>query len=182
MALDATPAGASANSYLTVAAADTLAGEDLGPEATAWLALNNATPADLAKKEAALKRATREIDAHVRSGWSRYSTSQVLRFPRSIDVVSGSPVLPQELQRATYQQAIYLVKNASVIAAANTRRARNLQSASEPDTSYSQGADDGMSILSAQALHYLSGYAIAPRSQRGGVRSSRVSSGFIGGS
>ena len=57
MALDATPAGAAADSYLTVAGADALAGDDVGQEAGAWLALANATPADLARKEAALKTA-----------------------------------------------------------------------------------------------------------------------------
>lgn len=183
MTLDATPAGADANSYLTVAGADALAGEDIGPEATAWLALVNATPADLAKKEAALKRATREIDEYLRTGFTKAVAGQRLRFPRAdVDVDGdGDPAIPRGIELATYQQAIYLVKNAAVIAAANTRRARNMQSASEPDISYSQGADDGMSILSAQALHYLAGFAVATRSQRaGGVRSVRVRSGFVG--
>ena len=39
-----------------------------------------------------------------------------------------------------------------------------------------------MTILSGQALHYLSGFRVAPRSTRAGaVRSVRVTSGFVGG-
>jgi len=183
MALDSTTGGAAADSYLSVAAADALAGADLGPEAAAWLALVNATPADMARKEAALKRATREIDAYLRSGWARHSTTQALRFPRSIDVdTDGDPIIPTELARACYQQAIYINKNADVLAAANRRRARNLSNASEPDVSYTQGdPDEPMASMSALAIHYLAGYATAPRPQRAGsVRSARVSSGFMG--
>jgi hypothetical protein len=180
MALDATPAGASADSYLTVAAADALAGADLGPEPALWL--NAATTTAI--KEAALKRATREIDAYLRSGWTRHSPTQALRFPRSIDVnTSGSPIIPVDLQRATYQQAIYLNKNATILAAANRRRARNVSNASEPDVSYTQGdPEEPLASMSALAIHYLSGYATAPKAQRAGsVRSARVSSGFVGG-
>lgn len=183
MAIDATPAGANADSYLTVAAADALAGADLGPEVDAWLALDDQTPADLARKEAALKRATREIDAYLRSGWARYSTTQALRFPRSIDVADEEPFIPVDLQRATYQQAIYINKNATILAAANRRRARNVTTASEPDVSYTQGdAEEPLSSMSALALHYLAGYATAPRAQRASkVGSVRVGSGFMGG-
>lgn len=153
MTLDATPGGASADSYLTVAAADTLAAADLGPEPAAWLALANATPADLAKKEAALKRATREIDGYLRAFYPE--TTAVLMFPREVDVDDDDePFIPRSVVLATYQQAIHLIKNVGAIAAANTRRARNLQSASEPDTSYSQGDAGAASALSALALHY----------------------------
>jgi hypothetical protein len=179
MPIDVTPGGVSANSYMTIAAADVLATDDLGPEAAKWLSAGED------EKESALKRATREIDEYLRSGWTRYSTTQRLRFPRSVDLDADSePIIPRGIELATYQQAIYVLKNASVLAAANTRRARNMQSASEPEISYSQSeGDDGTSILSGQALHYLSGFRVAPRSTRAGsVRSVRVSSGFMGGS
>ena len=178
MPIDVTPGGASANSYLTIAAAEVLATDDLGPEAAKWLS------AGTDEKEAALKRATREIDEYLRTGWARYSTTQRLRFPRSVDLDADSePIIPRGIELATYQQAIYVLKNATVLAAANTRRARNMQSASEPEISYSQAEpDDGTSIMSGQALHYLSGFRVAPRSNRtGGVRSLRATSGFVGG-
>jgi hypothetical protein len=165
-----------ANSYLSVADADALATDDLGPEAAAWIA------ATTASKQSALKRATREIDEYLRTGWAPYSTTQRLRFPRSIDLdADDAPIIPRGIELATYQQAIYVLKNATVLAAANTRRARNMESASEPNVSYSEGADDGMTILSSQALHYLSGFRVAPTSTRAGsVRSVRVASGFVG--
>lgn len=175
MTLVATPADADANSYLTVADADALAGDDLGPEADAWLATTV-----LPSKEKALKRATREIDAHLSTTWQRYSSTQRLLFPRSIDTLDGDPVIPVGIQRATYQQAIFVLRNAAVIAAANSRRAQNLASASEPQMGYSQGAEDGMNVLSPQALHYLSGFSVAPRSGSDGLRSVRVGTGFIG--
>ena len=59
MAIDATIAGASANSYLTVAAADALAASELGRDMKAW------TAATTDEKEAALVRATEEVDAEV---------------------------------------------------------------------------------------------------------------------
>lgn len=179
MALDATPAGTAADSYLTVADADALAGEDIGPEVDAWVSA--ATTVD--RKERCLKRATREIDTYLRSGWPRYAAAQALRFPRSSDVAGGEPFIPVDLQRATYQQAIYINKNATILAAANRRRARNVTTASEPDVSYTQGdAEEPLSSMSALALHYLTGYATAPRAQRASkVGSVRVGSGFMGG-
>jgi hypothetical protein len=175
MAIDATVAGATANSYLAVATADGLANDDLGAEATAWL---TAVTGD---KEKALKRATRELDAYLRSGWGPYSQTQALLFPRSIDVTSGTPYIPRSIQLACYQQAIYLASNANVLAAANTRRARAMSSASEPNVAFTEAPDDGANQLSPQALQYLSGYRVAARPQAvGSMRSLRVQPGFQG--
>jgi len=145
--LIATPGAADANSYLTVAAADALRDQDFGPEADAWL------KTDATDKEAILQRATREVDGYMRSGYPE--TSAPLLFPRGVDVDDdGEPYLPRAVVLATYQQAIFLAKNATVLAAANTRRARNVQSASEPDVSYTQGSGNATPILSDQArLH-----------------------------
>jgi hypothetical protein len=177
MSLDATVAGTSANSYIAVATADGFAGDDLGAEAVKWLDAGTVT----ATKEKALKRATRELDAYLRTGWPPYSTTQALLFPRAVDVVSSSPVIPRSIQLACYQQAIYLVANADVLAAANTRRARAMSSASEPNVAFTETADDGSNELSPQALQYLSGYRIAARPQPvGSLRSLRVQPGFQG--
>lgn len=169
MALDSTVAGSSSDSYISVAVADGFAADDLGPEATAWTA---ATTAD---KEKALKRATREIDGYLRTGWLRYATTQALLFPRSIDH-SGTPevaFIPRNVQLATYEQATYVLRNATVIDSARQRRARDLESASEPNISYTERRDSVPPVLSDAALHYLEGYRRSggPR----GLRSVRVS-------
>jgi phage gp36-like protein len=183
MTLDATIAGATANSYLTVAAADSYAGDDLGPEAAAWLA------AVTADKEKALKRATREIDGYLRSGWVRYSAAQALLFPRAIDY-SGTPAaayLPSNVKLACYEQATYVLRNAKVLDNARTRRARDVQSASEPNISFAERAsttrsgaaspDVDAAMLSDAALGYIEGFRRAGGSR--GLTSVRMTSGWL---
>lgn len=172
MALDATVGGAAAESYLSVADADALAADDYGPEREWWL------DQGLEEKELALKRATDEIDDWVRSGWARYATAQALAFPRLIDVADYpvAPFLPERLRRATYYQAAFLVRNARVLAAADTRRARGLQSASEPNMSYTPASEP--ETLSRRAQRSLEGYRKAGGSK--GVRTVRMGSGYLG--
>lgn len=176
MALDATVAGASADSYLTVAAADLLAADDLGPEAERWTAPSTT----VLEREQALKRATREIDAYVPTGYPPYATTQALVFPRSIDVVSGAPVIPSALKRAAYHQAAFVLLNAGTIDRASQRHARNLSQHSETGTSGTQG-EDASSVMSPRALHHLAGVGLVSRSRIAGtVHSARVASGFPG--
>lgn len=173
MALDSTVAGSTADSYLSVAVADGFAAADLGPEAAAWLA------AVTADKEKALKRATREIDGFLRSAWSRYSSTQALLFPRLIDY-SGSPavpLIPRNVQLACYEQASFVLKNAAVLDHARTRKARDVQSASEPNLSFSERTADSAPVLSDAAIHYLEGYRRAGGSR--GIRSTRFASGVL---
>lgn len=175
MTLDATPAGAAANAYLTVAAADVLAGEDLGPERDAW------RRADVETKERAILRATREVDAYVATGWDPYAADQALRFPRgTVDVDAAlDPIIPRKVVLATYQQALYLVKNSDALSAMNAHRSR--AGDVDPDASYGTDPANGPSIISPMAMHYLAGYRTAPRPAKGGgVRSARVGSGFPG--
>lgn len=150
MAIDATPAGAASDSYLTVAAADTLAAADLGRFATGWSA------ATTDQKERALKRATRDIDAVAGYVGDRYSTLQALLFPRSEDVnTAGSPIIPRGVERACYEQAIFILDVSTVVDDAAARRARGITSGAEPDVSY-QLADDPMAgQLSPRAWQYL---------------------------
>lgn len=172
MALDATVAGADADSYLSVADADALAAADLGPEVDQWLA------AEEADKERALKRATRELDSYVRTGWRQYASTQALTFPRLIDVDADGPFLPRDIRLATYEQATYVLANAKVLDRANTRRARDMQSASEPNLSYSRPTeDDAMGALSEAALAYLVDYG--SQGTKRSVRSVRMASGYI---
>lgn len=135
MALVATVAGATSNSYLTVADADALAVADLGRFAAGWL------KATIEDRERALMRATAEIDAFV--GYAPpFTSGQALAFPRPVDVDdAGSPVLPSRLKRACYLQAAFLVENADTLDDAATRRARGLSSYSNPDGTGGQIAD-----------------------------------------
>lgn len=173
MAIDSTIAGADAESYLGTADADALAAVDFGPEREWWL------DAGLADKELALKRATDELDDWLQTGWPRYSTTQALLFPRLIDY-SGTPAvafIPPKVGRATYYQAAFLMRNARVLAAADTRRARGAQSVSEPNMSYTQRAEGEPTVLSSRAMHALEGFRRAG-GQRA-LRSVRVSSGYV---
>lgn len=175
MAIVATAGSASADSYLTVAAADELAGADLGPEAEAW------TSADLGLKEAALRRATREVDSYVATGWPPFDVDQALVFPRETMDEDGDGVafIPRKVVLATYQQALYLLKNKDALAAMNAHRAT--AGSVDPDASYGVDPNNGPSIISPMAQHYLAGFRTAPRPGKGGgVRSMRVASGFPG--
>lgn len=175
MPLVATAGSSSADSYLTVAAADELAGADLGPEAEAW------TDADLGTKEAALRRATREVDSYVATGWPPFDVDQALVFPRETldEDANGTAFIPRKVQLATYQQAVYLLKNKDALAAMNAHRASagNV----DPDAAYGVDPNNGPSIIAPMAQHYLAGFKTAPRTGKGGsVRSPRVASGFPG--
>ena len=174
MAIDATVGGASADSYLTVAAADALAATDFGPEADKWLEATTTTD----DRERALKRATREIDGYVRPGWPRYDTSQALRFPRSIDVASDVAYIPADIEQATYHQAAYVLLNQRTIDRANARHARALSQYSEDGLSGSVD-EDAVNLISPRAMHYLAGFQKAtPTSSGAGMSSVRFASGF----
>lgn len=138
MALDATIAGAAANSYLTIAAADLLAVNDLGRNKDAWASASDA------EKEAALIRATEDIDESIGRVPYTYSLTQALLFPRATDLVYGTstPMLPVRLQRATYLQAAFILRNAKVLDDAQSFRARGLSSFSNPDGTGGTVAED----------------------------------------
>ena len=162
MALDATIGGASANSYLTAAAADAFAADDLGRFAEAW----KVAPLDV--KERALVRASREIS--VRYGPTiRFAATQALSFPRSIDFTGTVPVafLHGDLVRAAYEQAIYLVTVADTLDNAAARRAQGTFTASDDNGSYSLASDPQLGRIAPEAL-------VALAALRGSARSSRT--------
>jgi hypothetical protein len=175
MTLDAEVASATADSYLTVAAADALAAADVGPETTAWAA------ATTDEKERALKRATREIDAYLTTRWPPYDrTTQALServFPRAIDY-TGSPAvpyIPRNIKLATYEQATYVHANNATIDRGAARRASGRSSASEPNTSYTEAPDAAAAVMSPAALHYLAAFAVSASSRA--VRTTRMGTG-----
>lgn len=152
MAIDATVGGASANSYLDVAAADALAADDLGPAAERWLA------AATADKEKALKRATREIDGWIAErGSAPWSATQALLFPRVGDVdASDVPFIHRNVQQATYEQATYVLDNAAALDEAASRRAKGFFSYTNPDgTGGSLAANPDFGLLAPHVEHLM---------------------------
>lgn len=139
MPLDTTVAGASADAYITVAEGDTFAGRSLSGFAAAWTAANTAT------KENAIRQATVDVDAHVRSTdpWtaSVYQptpppAAQRLLFPRAIDYTGaapGTPFIEDRVKQATWEQAAYLLANQKLLDDAARRRARGMFSFSEDE-------------------------------------------------
>ena len=106
LVLDSTVAGASANSYTSVAEGD--AYHEARLFATAW---NGAATAD---KTAALVWATRLLDAHFEWAGSKFSLEQALRWPRfgALDrdgELIDSNILPPELKNAVSELARLLI-------------------------------------------------------------------------
>lgn len=170
MALIVTPAADDADSYLSVAAAESRARvSDDGPERDAWLSTA------LERQERLLRRATVEIDMYLEPAWDRYSSTQALQFPREVDVTGSTPYIPPNVELATYQQAIYLAKNTRVLAAANVRRERG----DGTDVGLSQiDPDAGPSALSPLAILALARYRKVAGATRGSLRSTRVLGGL----
>ena len=143
MALDATVGGASANSYATIAEGDAYAASDLGRNRDAW------TQATIAEKEAALIRATDEIDTAVGRVVASYSETQALLFPRYTDLIYGTqtPELPNRLAKATWYQAAFLLRNATVLDDAASFRARGLANFANPDGTSGALADADVGLM-----------------------------------
>jgi Putative DnaT-like ssDNA binding protein len=86
MTIDATVGGALADSYIDVATADAFAAADYGRAASTWQGT-----ASTDSKERVLKRATREVDAYLRSSGvvGRFNSLQTRLYPRPVDTVSA---------------------------------------------------------------------------------------------
>lgn len=130
MPLDVTVGGAAADSYASIAEADEFAASDLGRFATAW------SEAPTEKKEAALRRATREIDFYVGvlPEEAYFYGVQALAFPRARDVtLVGAPFIPLRVKRAAYLQAAYLCAVADQVDEGAARRAKGFTNYANPD-------------------------------------------------
>ncbi len=112
LVLDATPGGASANSYCTAAEADAYHEARLHNED--WQTNADGTPVTTAQKEAALVWATRLLDELVEWDGLRVDTTQALEWPR-LGVYKpngeGWPTteIPQWLKNATAELARHLL-------------------------------------------------------------------------
>lgn len=173
MTIDATVAGATADSYLTVADADALAAARIGPDYDAWIAATDPN------KERALVSATEAVD-HYRSVPSvPYSTAQALIFPRETDLdADDEPVIVQRVRLATLEQAIYMLVNAELLADSAKRRARGLFSFSDDDGSGSQAVDPTWGLMAPKAVSYLSALGPSGTSGRATIVSVPLTSSF----
>lgn len=98
MALNATPGSTTADSYLTVAAADTMATNfGLG----GWAAKTTA------QKEAALRQAALDVDGHRFHRQEKWTSSQARLFPRVVDVGA----IPAAVELASMFQADFLASH-----------------------------------------------------------------------
>jgi hypothetical protein len=153
MPLDVTVGGPTADAYVSITEADAFAASDLGRFAKAWL------DAPVETKEAALRRATIEIDAYagVPGGDAYYYGTQSLTFPRATDVdpLTGAPLVPRNVKRANYLQAAYLILAADQIDDAALRRSKGFSSYANPDGTggtVASSASQGRLHPSAEAL------------------------------
>lgn len=111
MPFDASIGGTGSTSYASVEEADAYFALRL--YSTEWTALTS-SPADVAKKQAALVTATRRIDEESFEG-VKASTSQALKWPR-YDVADedgfpfASTALPAKLKEATFMCALEILK------------------------------------------------------------------------
>lgn len=152
MPLDTEVGGSAADAYVSIAEADAFAASDLGRFADAW------RTATVEKKEAALRRATVEVDAYaaVPAAEAYFYGVQSLAFPRSFDVdpLTGVPLIPGGVKRASYMQAAYLLLAADTIDDAMLRRAKGFSSYANPDGTGGTIGDANQGLLhpSAAAL------------------------------
>lgn len=121
LTVTATAGASTANSYATVAAADTYF--EAHPDWEDWDRFTTS------KKGRLLIQATRQIDLEAIDG-DKYDTSttsgapdQALRFPRAVDYLDATLIIPVPVKHATYEQALHLGK------AGTDRTRRNLQNA-----------------------------------------------------
>ena len=115
MALIYTPGGASDNSYVTLAEANTYFSDRLNSTANGdWTNDSAGTARTDAVKSAALVTATRRIDEETFLG-VKTTTTQALKFPR-VDlydedgIAFSTTAIPERVKQATYIAALELLK------------------------------------------------------------------------
>ncbi len=140
MPLDTTVGGSAADSYVSLAEADGFGASDIGRFAQAW------ADAPIEKKEAALRRAAREIDAYVgiAPDEAYYYGVQARAFPRVRDISYSThlPEIPSRVKFAQYLQAAYLCLASDQIDDAALRRSKGLSNYVNPDGTGGQVAND----------------------------------------
>jgi hypothetical protein len=144
--IEATPGGATANSYVTLAEAEAYFATRLGAEP--W------TMADAATRESALRMATRALE-RLRWPGARQSTAQALSWPRTGVAGVADGVLPQAVRDAQCEEAL------AWLTPALTRRrylqAAGVTTAQVADAREQYAPGDAGGLLSADARALLCG-------------------------
>lgn len=151
MALDATVGGASANSYLTLAAANALFAARVG--SSTWSAATDE------EKSAALQQATRELDLDITAG-CKADSAQRLAFPRA-DQDEPLSEIPADVQWGCAEQAIWVLAHAASggVSSRQELQAEGVVAFSVGGLSETFGArSGGDSALCARARSYLRGW------------------------
>lgn len=174
----ATVGGSSSNSYLTVAAADTIFNNRLA--VTAW------TDATTDDKGRALIMATSDIDALKLRGY-KLTTSQALQFPRNCQD-EATDTIPVAIQRATCEQALAILQNSTNggRTEAQTKSAAGITSHRLGDFSESFGGGGGSGTTGAgpvsgihmEALKHLRGWICRTGRIIGSQETSRRQNGY----
>lgn len=135
MALDATLAGASSNSYITLAEAETFSSQFYN--LTAW------STATSGNQEAALMEACTEIESY-RLRFNPSVSTQALHFPRDVDYdSSGVYIIPTAIKKAQFLLAVNILETRTM-----EQKAHELKNAGV--TNYSLG-DYSISFGTASA-------------------------------
>lgn len=116
MSINTEIGGATANSYVSVASADSYMEARINADKWTDISLNTNGTSATSEKENLLKEATREIDFNLRFHDYKYydvligdTNYQSLDFPRSSNIdSSGDRMIPDEVKYATYEQALWL--------------------------------------------------------------------------
>jgi hypothetical protein len=116
MSINTTIGGATANSYVSVASADSYFSGRVNADSWNDISLNTNSTAATTQKENLLKQSTREIDRGLRFQDQKYydvplgnENYQALEFPRSSTLDDdGDRIIPDEVKFATYEQSLWL--------------------------------------------------------------------------
>lgn len=179
MAIDATVGGEDANSYVTLAEADTYMGERLHTEA--W----DAADEENATKEKALLMACRHLErlrCHEAGGPAYTSPYQALTFPRvrDTDPDAGDYIIPDPVKDAQCEEALALLSHGQE----SERRARlqesgvesfSVEGLSESYVTASQGSGGSgqVPLISPDALLLMQSY----RTKMGRIATSHEEAG-----
>ena len=131
MSLDATLAGASSNSYITLAEAETFSSQFYN--LTAW------STATSGNQEAALMEACTEIESY-RLRFNPSVSTQALHFPRDIDYDStGVYIIPTAIKKVQFLIAVNILETRSMEQKAQELKNAGVSSYSLGDYSVSFG-------------------------------------------
>lgn len=153
MALVATVGAATSNSYVTQTEADSYFASGMHEGNVDWAAV-----ADSDGQDEFLIKATYHIDRQRLKGSKADNTldgsgvpSQALHFPRAEDNDTGTEFIPIEIKQATYEQALFLIRQVSNVR--QQLQAEGVKSAKIDDVMETYGGRRGrIGVLGTEAF------------------------------